>query len=358
MARFLRSLSPVLLAGLAGCAATTAPAPPPEERLAVLNAGDGSLSLVPVDPGQLVRRILLPTTTAGPADISARGATAVIAAEGSDEVVVVDLRSEVIRRSVALEPGSRPVAVLMISDNVAYSANAGTNTVTRIDVSTGDTASVAVGVFPRGLVLTRGRLFVVNANVEDCETGLCGLGPGWVSVLDPQTNQLAGGRDSIPLPNQGNPRSTTLGGDGLIYVVSTGDAETDTDGRLTIIDPVTRAEVGNFGGFGLVPASVASDGFERLFVTSVADGLMEFNTRTRRVVRGAGQGIFVRENVAVAVDSRGSIYAIEGGDCALSAPGRLRIFRPDLTEARNLVLGICPTAAAFALLPGIPVTED
>ena len=323
----------------------------------VVNGGEGTLSLIPVDPAKPTRKISLGPLGAGATDVAARGELAVAVSPLTDAVVILDLRSENIRRTVTFPAGTDPVAVTMISDAVAYVANAGGNTVTRIDVTSGDTASVEVGVYPRDLLLTRGRLFVVNANLGPCPTGLCSLGESWLTVVDPQSNARAAGRDSIPIPSPGSARSATLGGDGLVYVVSTGDATSDVAGRLSIVDPIERTEVGSFGGFGFVPASLAADGAERLFVTSVADGLMEFNTRTRRVVRGAGEGIFVSSNLAVAVDSKSRIYAIEGGDCAGGQPGRLRVFRPDLTEARSLLLGVCPVAAAFVQLPGVVDTD-
>ena len=346
-----------MLAALTGaCAATTAPVPPPEERLVVVNAGDNSLTLVSVDSTEALGRIQLGPVDGAPVDVAARGETAVVAAAGLDEVVVADLRAKTIRRVIRLAPGSRPSAVTFVSDVVVYVANAGTNTVTRINIASGDTASVAVGTYPRDLVLTRGRLFVVNGNVAPCAAGTCSVGPSWLSVVDPQTNASAVGIDSIPLAAQGNARSAALGGDGLLYVVNTGDVGSSLQGRLTIVDPIRREEVGNFGGFGFVPLGLASDGSDRLFVTSTRDGLMEFNTRGRRVVRGAGQGVLVTDNVAAAVDLQGRIYAVEG-TCSAGLVGRLRIFRPDLTEARSVLLGPCPVAITFVQLPGLSLAD-
>lgn len=342
--------------GLAGCAATTAPSAPPEERLVVLNAGDLTLTIVPVDTVGSIRVIGFGPQAGTPTDLATRADLAVIAGGSADEVVVVNIVFGVVVRRVALPVGSWPSSVAMVTDRIAYVSNAGTNTVTRIDVVTGDTASVRVGQFPRDLLLTRGRLFVVNGNVSVCPTGLCSLGESWLTVVDPALNALATGRDSVPLPSPGNARSATLGGDGLVYLVHTGNVEGEILGRLTIVDPVVREEVGSFGGFGLIPAAVASDGGERLFVASTRDGLMEFNTRTRRVIRGAGEGIAITDNVAVAVDSRGRVYAIDSGGCLPGVAGRIRIYRADLTEARGVLLGSCPVAANFVQVvpPGVP----
>jgi DNA-binding beta-propeller fold protein YncE len=357
MSRRLRWLVPLFGFGVGGCAATTAPSPAPEELLVVLNAGDHSLTLVPVDSTHGARVIPFGPLTASAVDLAARGELAVVAGGASDAVIIVHLGSGQVFRTVALPVGSRPAAVAMVDERTAYVANAGINTTTRIDLFTGDTASLPVGTFPRDLLLARGRLFVVNGNVGPCPAGLCSLGASWLTVVDPQTNALATGRDSIPLPGQGNARSATLGGDGLIYLIHTGSVEPEAAGRLTIVDPVDREEVGSFGGFGLVPQAVASDGGERLFVASIQDGLMEFNTRTRRVVRGAGEGISLVNNVAVAVDSRGRVYAIESGGCSAGSVGRIRVYRPDLTEAGGFLLGACPLAATFVQRLGLPPTQ-
>ena len=86
---------------------------------------------------------------------------------------------------------------------------------------------------------------------------------------------------------------------------------------------------------------------------SESQGLMEFNTRTRRVVRGAGGGIPLLSGVATAVDASAQIYAVESG-CAPGMFGRVRIFRPDLTEARVVQVGFCAADAAIVNLPHIP----
>jgi hypothetical protein len=99
---------------------------------------------------------------------------------------------------------------------------------------------------------------------------------------------------------------------------------------------------------------MASDGRERLFITSVSQGLMEFNTRTRRVVRGAGGGIPLVNGVAAAVDGNAQIYAAESGSCVTGNPGRVRIFRPDLTETRVVATGVCSADVAVVNLPHTP----
>jgi hypothetical protein len=168
-------------------------------------------------------------------------------------------------------------------------------------------------------------------------------------VIDPDRNAVV---DSLALPGPGNAVAIEVGGDGLLYVLSAGPGG-DQPGRLSIVDPVLRQEVGNFGGFGVLPSRLASDGRERLFVVSATEGLMEFNTRTRRVVRGENNGIRLTAGVAAAVDHNGLVYAIESGVCTYG-PGRIRVFRPDLTEARVVPAGACSADAAIVQLPPPP----
>jgi hypothetical protein len=56
--------------------------------------------------------------------------------------------------------------------------------------------------------------------------------------------------------------------------------------------------------------------------------------------------------VDAAVGNDGFVYAIESGGCAQNGPGRIRIFRPDLTEVRIIPAGRCAVDATIVrLLP-------
>lgn len=355
----MRRFLPValLVAAGAACVETTAPLPPPLEYLLVVNRDEPSLSFVPLRPEGQATRLVLPLANARPMRVATRGTIALVPLGPADAVAVVDLTGRRLDRLVYLEPGAHPFDAAMIGDSVAYVSNAGRNTVTRIDLRSNDTASVAVGQWPTAILAARGRLFVLNANVAPCPDNLpqlCSLGESWITVVDPFTNAVSTGRDSIPLPGPGNARAGTLAGDGFLYVLQAGTIEAGgtPEGRLAIVDPIRRLEIGNFGGFGQLPADLASDGGERIFIASPFEGLMEFNTRTRAVVRGAGQGIPVVANSAVAVDRAGLIYAVEAGSCDAGASlGRVRVFRANLTEVRTGFLGPCAIGTAIALVP-------
>ena len=337
---------------VAGCAATSPSAPLAQESLVVLNAGDSSLSIFPLADLESPRRIWPGDIGGLPTSLATRNVQALVISNPGSSVAVVDLVSSGSGDVHQLATGAGAGGAAFVNDTLAYITNTFIDRATRLNLRTGDTASVAVGRAPTAVTVTRGRVYIANANLEPvCADPLpCVRGPSWLTVLDPDRNVVL---DSIPLPGPGNASAILVGPDGLIYVMNAGPGGSEP-GRLSIVDPVLRQEVGSFSGFGPLPGPMASDGRERLFITSTSQGLMEFNTRSRRVVRGAGAGIPLLNGVAAAVDANGQIYAVEAGACAPGNPGRVRIFRPDLTEARVVPAGVCPVDAAVVDLPAVP----
>ena len=98
---------------------------------------------------------------------------------------------------------------------------------------------------------------------------------------------------------------------------------------MSVVDPVRRQELASFGGFGFGPDDLTADGGDRLLISSRTEGLMEFDTAERTIIRGEGNGIPIPANTGVAVDSEGRVYALESG---CSETGLLHILRPDFTE--------------------------
>ena len=334
----------------AACAATTPSPPTPEEHLVVLNAGDPSLTILPLSSPSSPVTIHLGPIGGTPFSLEARGSQGLVTSGAGNTVALVDLGAPQSVLVFGLAAGGGAAGAAFVNDTIAYIANPSNNRITRLNIRRGDTLSLAVGQTPTAIAFTRGRVFVANANLEPACAGPapCVVGPSWLSVVDPERNIVV---DSIALTGPGNASSIAVGGDGLLYVISAGPGGEES-GRLSIVDPVIREEVGSFSGFGPLPGQVASDGRERLFVTSLGQGLMEFNTRTRRLVRGAGTGIPLLTGVDAAVGNDGLVYAVESGSCAPGSPGRIRIFRPDLTEARIITAGVCPVDATIVrLLP-------
>lgn len=342
----------MLVAGtILGCAATTPSPPPPRDVLVVLNARSATLSLVPIPGGGPPEVVPLGDIGGEPYAMTARESQVLVTTGVSGTLARLDLQFGISAVVYRFPPGAGAGGATFVNDTLAFVTNPRNDRVTRFNFRTGDTVSVRVGHTPVAVTIARGRLFVVNANRDPACVFAepCILGPSWITVLDPISTALV---DSIPLVGPGNAVAIEVGGDGLLYVLSAGlNDGPASQGRISIIDPVGRLEVGSFAGFGPLPNSLASDHRERLFVTSESEGLMEFNTRTRRVVRGAGAGIPLQGATAAAVDGTGLIYAVEAGSCTEPVPGRVRVFRPDLTEVRVVLTGICSIAATLVKLP-------
>jgi hypothetical protein len=334
----------ITLVGVTACAETSAPLPPPEEVVLVLNSTAATLSLVPVAAPTTVTTIPLGASDAQPASVATRGPTAVIPLRATDAIAVVDLRSRQLVNTIPLAPGSGVAGATMISDSIVYVSNANLNTVTRVDLATGDTVSTTVGNTPQHMTATRGRVLVMNSNLDSLGTP---AGESSISVIDPAAAPAAGVIGAIDLVGPGNARFSTIAADGLVYVVQEGDPAVD-EGRLSIVDPIDLRELANFGGFGFGPGDLAADRIDRVLISSRSEGLMEFDTADRSVVRGEGDGIVIPANSGVAVDSRSRIYALEAG---CSGEGVLHVLRPDFSEIRTVTVGQCATQALIASIP-------
>jgi hypothetical protein len=337
-------LPAVALAGSISCAETSAPLPPPEEVVVVLNSTAATLSLVPVAAPSQVTTIPLGASDAQPVSVATRGATAVVALRGRDAIAVVDLRSAMLVNTISLAPGSGVAGAVLTSDSIVFVSNANLNTVTRVDLATGDTVSTPVGRTPQHITVTRGRLLVMNSNLDSLGKP---AGESSISVLDPAAVPGSSPIGLIELVGPGNARFSTVATDGLVYVIQEGDPSLD-EGRLSIVDPVDRRELASFGGFGFGPGDLTADGADLVLISSRSEGLMEFDAAQRSVVRGEGNGVVIPANSGVAVDSRGRIYALEAG---CSGQGVLHVLRADFSEIRTVTVGQCATQALLARVP-------
>jgi hypothetical protein len=347
---------PGLLAIAAGlllaCADTNAPPPEPLELLLVVNRLGNSLTIVPVEDAESRANVSLGAPSGGPRAVAARERFALVPLSGVDAVAVVDLLGRRLVHRIPLPTGSGATGVAVVDDSVAYVANPNLNTVSRVNYLSRDTAEVPVGVYPQGITFTRGRLFVLNGNLD--ETGEP-VGASWITVLDPATNRPASGIDSIPLTGSGNAAFAAVAGDGLLYVVNRGGT-LEPEGRLSIVDPLERAEIASFSGLGALPGGLATDGDSRVFVSSTAEGLLEFDIESNDLVRGEGEGVSIPSNSGVAVDSRRRIYAIESGACGPGQAGVAHVLDEDLEEVAAIPLGRCSAGAAVVRI-GFELTD-
>jgi hypothetical protein len=328
------------LAALAACADTNAPLPEPQAVLLAVNSTANTLSIVPLDAPESAVEVELGGTTPTPVGVSARDTIALVPLGLDNAVAVVDLRARTVLRRIPLPDNSGATGAAIVDDSIAYVGNPNLNTVSRVNYATGVTSEVPVRLYPQGVVFTRGRIFVLNGNLD---ATFSPAGPSWLTVIDPVTNQRLEGNDSIPLTGPGNAGFADAAGDGLLYVVSTGSFF-GGEGRLSVVDPVALTELASFAGLGAGPQAVAAHE-ERVFISSFAEGLLEFNADSNRVVRGAGEGVAVPSNSGVAVDAQGRVYAIESGPCQGGQPGTAHLLNEELEEVDAIPLGECTAGA-------------
>jgi hypothetical protein len=326
---------------LLGCADTNALPPDPVELLVVANSQSNSVTIVPVEPAEAIMNVPLGNPRGRPVSVAAFEHYALVPLGDVDQVAVVDLQQGTLVPRIPLPAGAGAAGAIMLDDVIGYVANSRRNTISQVNALSGHVVEVPVGVSPQGFAFARGRLFVLNANLDS--TGEP-VGASWLTVINPATNTLAPGIDSVPLTGPGYAAFATVGGDGLIYIVNRGRSTTP-EGRLSVVDPLERKEVASFAGLGLQPGQVATDGGARVFVSSQTEGLIEFNTDSNAVVRGEGEGVPIPTNSGVAVDSDGLVYAIEAGDCAPGRAGFAHVLDQELESVRVIQLGRCSAGA-------------
>lgn len=338
------------LTALAGgaCASTTGPVSLPLEVLVVLDRDSRTLTVVPLDSVEATGTISLPMAAAiVPTTLAVRGAVAAVG-YGDDSVMIVDLVQRTVLRRIGLSAAG-PIAALMFSaDGRGYAASPRANRVTAFDPPTGEIFATTVNGGPQAFGLARGTIFIVLGNRQECfpptVPGPCGTGSSWLNPLEGVPPF-----DSIALPGPGNASAAESAPDGLLYVLSAGDGT--TAGRLSIVDPVIRQEIAAFSGFGLSPLFLASDGERRLLIASDTDGLMVFDFRDRRIVRGAGQGVPLDRPAGVLSDAVGNIYVLESGPCTGGINPRVRVLGSDLVSRRDIATSSCPVAMALTEIP-------
>jgi hypothetical protein len=202
-----------------------------------------------------------------------------------------------------------------------------------------------VGIYPQGLVIEGDRLFVVNGNL----VGGTPAGPSWLT-LKTIGDTVIPGPDSIGLTGV-NARYAASGLDGFVYVV-TGGAMGGADGRLSVVDPQI-GEVAVINGLGESPGPPIYHPSGRLLIASPTEGILEVNTTRRSLERGPGAGApGIKPGgdgiTALAVDSRGRIYAVSARSCV--GAGALYVLAPppDYGIIQMVATGECPSAAVLA----------
>ena len=170
------------------CADTNAPLPEPQEVLLAVNSTANTLSIVPVDAPELgASRCRSAARRPTPVGVSAREARSRSCRSASTTPSRSWTSGPPPCSDRSRCPTTRaPPASPWWTTRSRTSGNPNINTVSRVNYLTGETSEVPVGVYPQGLVFTRGKVFVLNGNLMN----FAPAGPSWLTVVDPATNAV------------------------------------------------------------------------------------------------------------------------------------------------------------------------
>lgn len=334
------------LMALAACSDALEQTTSAGQVVVAVNSVSGTLSLVSVDT-RSVSSVTFPPAGSTPSSVAALGS--LVAAPGGNAAMlaVFDFSngSPPAVTTGRLPANSGATGVAIQSDSIVWVANPNRNSVTRVNVRTGDTASTAVGVFPQAAVVVGGLLYVVNANV----VGGTPAGPSSITVLRTAAPAPAFGTISLTGTNA---RYATLGADGMLYVVD-GGTPGRGDGKLSIVDTSSRVEAAVLNGLGESPGPAIYHPSGRLLIASPTEGILEVSTSARTLTRGMSQGVKPGGHgvAALALDQAGRVYAFDRGDCMQSGVLHILAAPPAYDDLKQLLVGVCPSAAATILVP-------
>ncbi len=346
--RAAASASLLLVAALTGCSDALEQSTAAGQVVVAVNSTSRTLSLVSVDDHSVVTNAIAPPgATARTAAVQGSSLLAIPAID-SGAIAVYDFTNGRVPE-LAFRPlpaGSGAGGIAITRDSVAWVANTALNSVSRVDFRTSAITTFAGEAYPQAVVVAQGFVFVTNTNLS----GGVPTGSAWIRVRSEETGALAS-PDSIPLTGT-DARYAIVGEDGLIYVVEAGTPG-KADGKVSIVDPVSHAELVVVNGLGEFPGPAVYHPAGRLLVASQTEGILEIDTSTRRLLRGAGQGLKPGgAGIAVlTLDETGRVYAFDQGDC--TAPGTLHVLSPppEYHDDQQIPVGVCPVAAATTLVP-------
>ncbi len=209
---------------------------------------------------------------------------------GSPGLSVIDGKSATLIREIPLAEGSNPWDMAFVGAEKAYVTNLAGNSVTVIDLASGDSLnSIAVGRAPEGILVANNTAYVSNTG------GWPTYSPSTISVIDITADSVV---KTLTVPM--NPQDLALAPDGRIHVVCTGNFG-DVGGKVAVIDPfgdsdftalvVDSVEIGGSPG----DIIVTRDGIG--YLPDFGDGdngfLYQYDAASLVVSHGAGSPIRV-----------------------------------------------------------------
>lgn len=315
-----RFIIPLALLGALACSSDRATAPArsfldgtaadPEIGI-VVNSTGKAVTLFQLGAPDSTREIALgASSTVTPTGLSLRGELAAVPLGNAASVALVDLAGERTERFFIFASGNATGSAF-VDDTTVLAANTSTNVVGKFTTGQASDAisdTVHVAPAPTAVVAAGGRGFVISGNLDENFTP---IGDGIVTAIDPSTMSVVG---TVGTGGQ-NPTAATVGPDGKLYVVNTGDFV--SDGSVAVIDPSTLHLDDVVSGFGPGPGSIHIDAAGVAYVSGFFTGTVVWNTHTRQFVRGPDNPVCAPNTQAAGSPCRGAFDAAPAADGSL-----------------------------------------
>jgi YVTN family beta-propeller protein len=278
-----------------------------------------------------------------PVTFAVRGVTAVVAMGSLPEVAIVDLDGRFVIRRAELPENSGATGVAFIDDETVLVGNPNLDSVSPVNVLTGDVGpEILVGFFPEFIVADGQRAYVINAELGD---DFVPVRSGTVSVIDIASLQVI---ETIELSGE-NPGGAVLAPDGRLFVANRGRLG-ERSGSLSVVSTTTLQETEHHLGFDEFPSRVGFSPSGLVLVTSTEYGIAVWDSATREFVFDPFNPVTPggnRSSAGVGFDSDGTPYALE---LECSEPADVFRLSEDLVVQRTIQVGTCPFDIAFTTL--------
>ncbi|MFQ5648805.1 MAG: FlgD immunoglobulin-like domain containing protein [bacterium] len=257
-------------------------------KLYVLNGLAQTVSVMNLETEQIMNDVVKVGDI--PGRIYARGERIYVVNSVPAGITVINGRTEQIEMEISLTDGSNPWALAFVGTTKAYVTNLVANTITVVDLATGDSLeTIEVGEAPEGILVVGNTAYVANTG------GFPDYTPSTLSVIDITTDVIT---KTLQVPM--NPQDLALAPDGNIHVVCTGNF-VDVFGKVAVVDPfgdtdftalvVDTLEIG--GSPGDIVVTADSVGYLPDFGDETGGFLYRYNAFTRTVERNATNPILV-----------------------------------------------------------------
>jgi len=254
------------------------------ETLSKMNMETENISMNVVATGQIPNQIL------------AHNEMIYLVNSGTDNVMVIDPRTDQVVKTIGLPAGSNPWFMAFTGTNKAYVTNQVANTVSVIDVQTESVIkNISVGTGPQGIIVVGDRVFVANTGFSG------GYGQATVSIIDVKKDSVT---HSLNVPT--NAQDLAVDAYGRIHVICTGNYATSF-GQVAVIDLYTgpmwdTPAVVDTIDIGSSPGDIVITASGKGYCVAWGDGtnghLYEYDALEDTVTHNAANPILVGPNVS------------------------------------------------------------